>query len=103
MVITNFRERKSVGLDEYGDYERPLKKKRKEQEREEDVEMRHSEEPSSGSKPSSGSTEKKKTVEEIEKESKEEWKVVFPSEPQKVKETGRLLKKSCQAWEREWL
>ena len=82
-VVITILERKSVGLDEYGDYERPLKKKRKEQEREEDVEMRHSEEPSSGSKPSSGSTEKKKTVEEIEKESKEEWKVCFQVNPRR--------------------
>ena len=34
-VIITILERKSVGLDEYGDYERPVKKKRKEQEREE--------------------------------------------------------------------
>ena len=39
-VIITILERKSVGLDEYGDYERPVKKKRKEQEREEDVEMK---------------------------------------------------------------
>eukprot|EP00439_Symbiodinium_sp_Y106_P029293 s8191_g3.t1 len=79
-VIITILERKSVGLDEYGDYERPVKKKRKEQEREEDVEMKPSEEPSAGS---AGSAEKKKTVEEMEEENRQAMEELFPSEPPK--------------------
>eukprot|EP00439_Symbiodinium_sp_Y106_P035288 s5452_g4.t1 len=79
-VIITILERKSVGLDEYGDYERPVKKKRKGQEREEDVEMKPSEEPSAGS------AEKKKTVEEMEEESRQAMEELFPSESPKEDE-----------------
>ena len=79
-VIITILERKSVGLDEYGDYERPVKKKRKEQGREDDVEMKPSEEPSAGS------AEKKKTVEEMEEENRQAMEELFPSEPPKEDE-----------------
>ena len=79
-VIITILERKSVGLDEYGDYERPVKEKRKEQEREGDVEMKPSEEPSAGS------AEKKKTVGEMEEESRQAMEELFPSEPPKEDE-----------------
>ena len=78
-VIITILERRSVGLDEYGDYERPVKKKRKEQEREEDVEMKPSEEPSAGSA-------EKKTVGEMEEESRQAMEELFPSEPPKEDE-----------------
>eukprot|EP00439_Symbiodinium_sp_Y106_P035123 s8543_g4.t1 len=83
-VIITILERKSVGLDEYGDYERPVKKKRKEQEREEDVEMKPEMKPSE--EPSAGSAEKKKTVGEMEEESRQAMEELFPSEPPKEDE-----------------
>ena len=79
-VIITILERKSVGLDEYGDYERPVKKKRKEQEREEDVEMKPSGESSAGS------AEKKKTVGEMEEESRQAMEELFPRKPPKEDE-----------------
>eukprot|EP00439_Symbiodinium_sp_Y106_P071004 s3839_g12.t1 len=61
-VIITILERKSVGLDEYGDYERPVK-------------------PSE--EPSAGSAEKKKTVEEMEEENRQAMEELFPSQPPK--------------------
>ena len=54
-----------------------MKKKRKEQERGDDVEMKPSEEPSAGS------AENKKTVEEMEEENRQAMEELFPSEPPK--------------------
>ena len=94
MIIT-ILERKSVGLEEYGDYDRPKKKRREVQgeqgEKEKDVEMVQEEE----QKPEET---KKKTVEEMEEENRQAMNGLFPEEPPdvdegKVKEAEEKLPK----------
>ena len=94
-VIITILERKSVGLDEYGDYERPKKKRREvqgeQEEKEKDVEMVQEEEKNS-------EATKKRTVEELEEESRKAMEELFPDEPpnideSKVKEAEEKLPK----------
>ena len=94
-VIITILERKSVGLDEYGDYERPKKKRREvqgeQEEKEKDVEMVQEEE-------KTPEATKKRTVEELEEESRKAMEELFPDEPpnideSKVKEAEEKLPK----------
>ena len=83
-VIITILERKSVGLEEYGDYERPKKKRREVQaeqgEKEKDVEMVQKEEKNL-------KETKKKTVEEMEEENRQAMNDLFPEEPPDVDES----------------
>ena len=85
-VIIAILERKSVGLEGYGDYERPQKKRKeveKEKEaKEKDVDMTREEE-------KQVEKAKIKSVEEMEEENRKALEELFPSEPPEVDESKR--------------
>ena len=84
-VIITILERKSVGLDEYGDYERPKKERREVQgekeEKEKDVAMVQEE------KEKPEIAKKKKTIEEMEEENRQAMNDLFPDEPPDIDES----------------
>ena len=85
-VIITILERKSVGLEEYGDYERPQKKRKEvekeKEEKEKDVAMAQEEE-------KQVEIAKQNSVEEMEEENRKALEELFPSEPPGVDESKR--------------
>ena len=81
-VITTILERPSVGFEEYGDYERPTKK-RKEEERAKETEEKDVEMAPDEQEPEK-TTKKKKTIEEMEEENRKAMDELFQASRHKL-------------------